>query len=286
MVSTCIIVIIVVINLLNSFRPMVRTRSRRGGPDNHSTDTSDTTSAFSASEGCSRPSGDVGWKQCDNCDTFCASEGCSRPSGDVGWIQCDNCDTWLHNDCVGVSKEAAPNIDFICDNCKTELNRSRRQICPDCNRLVTVKANKQFHTHGPINNRCPGTGKNTTHDTDKRHELDFENFQTTDFIDFLTKFQCPTVKFVPKFARVNFASTFAVCIKEVVTNPESKEAWGRYLIMPSCCLRKPTRAGKQVRASLGSTIQQQINAFNRKEYTCLLQSRRNQQALGTTTTPK
>ena len=71
---------------------MVRMRSRRGGPDNHSTDTSDTTSAF------------------------CASKGCSRPSGDVGWIQCDNCDTWLHSDCVGVSKEAAPNIDFICDN--------------------------------------------------------------------------------------------------------------------------------------------------------------------------
>ena len=37
--------------------------------------------------------------------------------------------------------------------------------------------------------------------------------------------------------------------------------------MPSCCLRKPTRAGKKVRASLRSTIQQQINAFNRGEYT-------------------
>ena len=71
----------------------------------------------------------------------------------------------------------------------------------------------------------------------------------------------------------------------MVTNPGSKEAWGRYLIMPSCCLRKPTRAGKKVRASLGSTIQQQINAFNRGEYTLPFQSRRNQQALGTTTTP-
>ena len=104
-----------------------------------------------------------------------------------------------------------------------------------------------------FNQSNSGTGKNSTH-TDKRHELDFENFQTTDFIDLLTKFQCPTVKFVPKFARVNFASTFAECIKEVVTNPESKEAWGCYLIMPSCCLRKPTRAGKKARASLGSTI--------------------------------
>ena len=37
--------------------------------------------------------------------------------------------------------------------------------------------------------------------------------------------------------------------------------------MHSCCLRKSIRAGKKVRASLGSTIQQQINAFNRGEYT-------------------
>lgn len=44
---------------------------------------------------------------------------CGRPiNPDLLYIMCDKCQQWFHASCVGVSKEEAENVNFLCSDCQ------------------------------------------------------------------------------------------------------------------------------------------------------------------------
>lgn len=44
---------------------------------------------------------------------------CGRPiNPDLLYVMCDKCCKWFHADCIGVSKEEAEDISFICEDCR------------------------------------------------------------------------------------------------------------------------------------------------------------------------
>ena len=131
-----------------------------------------------------------------------------------------------------------------------------------------------------MGSRCPGSGKRIDRQTNASNELDFKNFQTSDFINLLQSYKCSVLKFVPKAARVCYAMAFSECVKRVLDDTSPKEAWAR-LIMPSVCLRKTPRARAQRnKVSLSTIVQRQVTDFNRSIYG------KPQQTASTSNTPK
>ena len=131
-----------------------------------------------------------------------------------------------------------------------------------------------------MGSRCPGSGKRIDRQTNASNELDFKNFQTSDFINLLQSYKCSVLKFVPKAARVCYAMAFSECVKRVLDDTSPKEAWAR-LIMPSVRLRKTPRARAQRnKVSLSTIVQRQVTDFNRSIYG------KPQQTASTANTPK
>ena len=227
------------INLLNRFRRMLRTRSRHGDSPGISTEI-----------------------QYHNC----ASRSCEKPSGDITWILCESWQSWFYIVCVGITPEDAPNINFVCGVCDEQLSRARKRHCRECDQFVTVRNNGKLYSHCPINNRCSMSGRSATPNS-ATATFDFCNFDRDNFIEFWKVCNCSTLKLIPKAARVAFAMTLTERLNQVLETPENKETWVRLLVHPVFCLQKTHRKGKAGKMRLSSVVQQQIAAFNRGEYT-------------------
>ncbi|VDN97688.1 unnamed protein product [Rodentolepis nana] len=56
-----------------------------------------------------------------------APGGCKRPSGNVSWVACDQCDSWYHQRCVGImNTREVPDV-YVCNNCQANNTATRRE---------------------------------------------------------------------------------------------------------------------------------------------------------------
>jgi len=104
--------------------------------------------------------------QPDGSDELCALLlHCRRPQDRrLSWVSCDDCSLWFHTACVGWTSDVAdPNCPFNCGCISgNQAPNNSRAYWATCHRdcaLIGTGTSIRISRHGPINNRCRGSGK-------------------------------------------------------------------------------------------------------------------------------
>ena len=154
-----------------------------------------------------------------------------------------------------------------------------RALCNSCRRPFSINSNNHLRRHYKNGDVCPGSGSTApavaasfsltnipseaagSSTEPNESSTDASSLSTTDILGTLRTPKSRILKFVPRGARLQFASILTDTIRGVTSHPSDPIAWMRLLLLPSVCLRRPDRGGTKRRVSLATIIKRQCSLF-------------------------
>lgn len=149
-----------------------------------------------------------------------------------------------------------------------------RALCNVCLRSMPLRKDNTIRVHGPVGDRCPGSGsspfpRDSPIDIPPRTDSQTSTENRAD--DFSTLPYVRILKRIPRASRDQSARKLATILDEV-TADNSVSSWMRLLNFPRRCLRVPVRGGR--RWNLGKHVNHQLSEESDPPPTVSLGSRK------------
>ena len=146
-----------------------------------------------------------------------------------------------------------------------------RVCCPACNKDVRLRKCGRFFVHGPLEARCQMSDQIPHRDLSPSPQTDSPSSVQPDLslcfgdpkslLSDIRFVKGRILRFVPRGARVQWATTLTECVDRILQDPGDPGHWRSLMLAPSLCLKVPQRGGHNRRSSLTSLVNKQCSAF-------------------------